>query len=118
MASAFATSEESIEEELVDMIRRGTLDARIDLQERVLLAKRTDARGKVLEEALETAKDYERTAHLRIMRMEILNAGLDVKAPKGQGMGGGMAQGYGNMGDVFMGPSGPQGKALRSGMRF
>lgn len=122
MASSFATSEESIEEELVDMIHRGTLEARIDLQERVLLAKRTDARGKVLEEALEMAKGYERTAHLRIMRMEILNAGLDVKAPKGQGMGmaSGMRPEYGNLGDVFMGPSGPQGakSGLRSGTRF
>ncbi|KAA6415329.1 MAG: COP9 signalosome complex subunit 1 [Lasallia pustulata] len=119
IASAFATSEESIEGELVDMINRGTLEARIDLQERVLLAKQTDARGKVLDEALEMAKDYERTAHLRIMRMEILNAGLDVKAPKGQGLGSGIGQGYGNMGDVFMGPSGPQGRSgLRSGMRF
>lgn len=119
MASAFATSEESIEEELVDMIHRGTLEAKIDLQERVLLAKRTDARSKVLEEALEMAKDYERTAHLRTMRMEILNAGLDVKTPKGQGTGSGMGQGYGNMGDVFLGSSGPPGKSgLRSGMRF
>lgn len=122
MASAFAASEEGIEEELVDMIHRGTLEARIDLQERVLLAKRTDARGKVLEEALEMAKGYERTAHLRIMRMEILNAGLDVKAPKGQGTGmaSGMRQEYGNMGDIFMGPSGVQGgkSGLRSGTRF
>ena len=35
MAKAFATNEEAIEEELVGMIERGTLEARIDTQSRV-----------------------------------------------------------------------------------
>jgi COP9 signalosome complex subunit 1 len=37
MASAFVTDEESIESELVEMIQRGILDARIDTQNKVLL---------------------------------------------------------------------------------
>lgn len=85
LSLAFNTDEQTIEYELTGMIKRGNLDARIDLVDRVLLAKTVDQRRQVHEEAISMAKNYERTAHLRILRMEIMNAGLEVKAPKGQG---------------------------------
>lgn len=111
MASAFGTSEHSIEDELVDMIERGNLEARIDTQDKVLTAKKTNARTAVHSDALDMAKRYEKTAHMRLLRMNIINAGLEVKAPKNQ------ASTYG---DVQMGHGGgmsmPLGKSgLRSG---
>lgn len=78
LASAFDTHEHTIEQELTSMIKRKHLDARIDLVDRVLLSKTANARSDVHEKALRMAKDYERTAHLRILRMEMLNAGLEV----------------------------------------
>ena len=85
LAAAFNTDEPTIEIELTQMIKRGNLDARLDLVDRVLLAKKVDYRGEVHAEALATAEEYERTAHLRLLRIGILNAGLEVKAQKGQG---------------------------------
>ncbi|KAL8756813.1 MAG: hypothetical protein Q9199_002668 [Rusavskia elegans] len=78
LASAFDTDEHTIEQELTSMIKRKHLDARIDLVDRVLLSRTANARSDVHENALKMAKDYERTAHLRILRIEMLNAGLEV----------------------------------------
>ncbi|KAL9043169.1 MAG: hypothetical protein Q9180_000049 [Flavoplaca navasiana] len=78
LASAFDTDEHTIEQELTSMIKRKHLDARIDLVDRVLLSRTANVRSDLHENALRTAKEYERTAHLRILRMEMLNAGLEV----------------------------------------
>lgn len=88
LAAAFNTDETTIEFELTQMIKRGNLDARLDLVDRVLLATKVDNRSQVHAEALATAEEYERTAHLRLLRMGILSAGLEVKAPKGVGSAG------------------------------
>lgn len=85
LAAAFNVDEATIQLELAQMIKHGNLDARIDLVDRVLLARKVDKRNQVHVEALRTAEEYERTAHLRLLRMEILNAGLEVKGSKGQG---------------------------------
>ena len=125
LATAFNTDETTIERTLVDMIGNGTLDARIDLQERVLLAKRVDDRREVHEGALAMAKEYERTLQLRLLRMEIINAGLEVKPPAGKDVmsmssltnprGGPSSM----VGDVFMGMDAKgKGTNLRSGGIF
>lgn len=125
LATAFNTDEPSIELELTQMIKRGHLDARIDLVDRVLLARKADGRSAVHAQALATAKEYERTAHLRILRMAVLNAGLEVKATKqpretdrfamsGQ-QEGGFFSGNG-MGDL-MGTDAQGRSGLRSGLR-
>ena len=82
LATAFNTNEEKIEHELNTLIKRGTLDGRIDLVDRVLLANTVDERIKVHEEALSMAKTYENTAHLRLLRIQTLNSKLQVKGPK------------------------------------
>ena len=85
LATAFNTDESTIELELTQMIKRNNLDARLDLVDRVLLARIVDLRSEVSAEALATAEEYERTAHLRLLRMGILNANLEVRAHKGLG---------------------------------
>ena len=84
LAKAFSTDEETIERTLVEMIGNGSLDARIDLKYRLLVARQVDERSELHRDALEMAEDYERTAHLRLLRMETINAGLEVKAPMSQ----------------------------------
>ncbi|KAH0537402.1 hypothetical protein FGG08_005801 [Glutinoglossum americanum] len=85
MASAFVTNEESMESELVEMIQRGILDARIDTQNKLLTStpQTHRLRTSVHTSALLSAKNYEQTARLRLMRMNIVSAGLEVRAPKG-----------------------------------
>ncbi|KAL8724174.1 MAG: hypothetical protein Q9166_008100 [cf. Caloplaca sp. 2 TL-2023] len=121
LASAFDTDEQTIEQELTSMIKRKHLDARIDLVDRVLLAKTVNTRSKVHENACKMAKDYERTAYLRILRMEMLNAGLEV-AEKGKSGG---TTTFDNVGtDLFHGGTSTShwvdediGRSLRSGLR-
>ena len=85
LAEAFNTDETSIEFELVQLIKNGTLDARIDLIEQTLLANTVDPRSQVRADALAAAKKYEHTLQVRIMRMAMLNAGLEVRGPKDKG---------------------------------
>ena len=115
LAEAFNTDETTIEIELTQMIKRGDLDARVDLVDRVLLARKVDERAEVHGRALQTAKDYERTAHLRILRMAIVNAGLEVKPPKDKMGMGGSSQGEGLFGGNTAGDlMGGGGRQMRS----
>ena len=117
LAQAFNTDEGTIEVELTQLIKAGDLEARLDLVDRKLLAKQNNARAEVLNKALAEAKEYERTLHLRLLRMAILNAGLEVKSAKekgglggGGGFGGQDGGGY-NGADLLSG----DGRTLRSG---
>ncbi|KAL7268072.1 hypothetical protein RUND412_009315 [Rhizina undulata] len=84
MAEAFKTSEEQLQKELVEMIQKGLLQARIDTKNRLLVAKETNLRTVVHRDTLAMAQDYERTARMRLLRMNIIRAGLEVKGPKVQ----------------------------------
>ncbi|EOD43046.1 hypothetical protein GTA08_BOTSDO10042 [Neofusicoccum parvum] len=103
MAKAFATpSDVSIEDELTEMIHRGVLDARLDLVDKVILSSTwlpqrkennlssqllvspaTNPRTQIHANALKMAQDYEHTLRLRLVRLNMMNEGLYVKAPKG-----------------------------------
>jgi COP9 signalosome complex subunit 1 len=118
MGSVFASKSKPIEQELSEMISSGKLDARLDLQRRVLVAQETNPRAVVHEEAQEMARKYARTARLRLLRMNASYVGVEVKAPARQGMmrgdsapeGGyvdeGGSVGTSLAGDVFMGNGG------------
>lgn len=93
MSQTFA-SPQPIEEELVDMIKAGTLKARIDLEKRVLVSEERNLRLEVHQEAQAALKAFTREAHLRLLRMNAINAGLEVKAPSKQiGTNSGMGAG-------------------------
>lgn len=68
-------------QELIKLIENGTLDARIDLEKGLLVSKHTDLRTDVIKEALESVEEYVNEAHLRLIRTNIINAGLEVRAP-------------------------------------
>ncbi|KAF2110141.1 COP9 signalosome-like protein complex subunit 1 [Lophiotrema nucula] len=87
MATKFQLTGEygSIEEELEDMINSRILDARIDLVDRLLISPPTNPRYSVHADALHMAEDYDHTLRLRLTRLNLLSAGLEVRAEKGQG---------------------------------
>ena len=100
MSATFAAAAQkdgrNIQEEIVEMIEQGTLDAKIDLERRVLLAKEADVRADVHREAQETVQAFTREAHLRLLRMNVINAGLEVKGQLKQQSGtGGATGGFG-----------------------
>ncbi|MCJ1307834.1 hypothetical protein MMC25_001482 [Agyrium rufum] len=92
LAKAFHASETQIEYELVEMIKARKLNAKLDLEDRLLIANTKDPREVVHDDALKMAKGYQKMAQMRILRMEILAAGLEVKSPKEQGKGGAMGE--------------------------
>ncbi|RDW83225.1 COP9 signalosome-like protein complex subunit 1 [Coleophoma crateriformis] len=78
----FAAPGKSIEKELVQMIARKELDARIDTQNRVVTAVPSDARARLQASTLAVAREYERELRRRILHMNIAEADLEVKNPK------------------------------------
>ena len=86
MSSKFpAAGSVSIEEELEHMINDKTLEARIDLVDRLLISPPTNPRYEVHTDALKMAETYDHTLRLRLTRLNMQVAGLEIKAEKGAG---------------------------------
>ncbi|KAB8077864.1 26S proteasome subunit RPN7-domain-containing protein [Aspergillus leporis] len=66
-------------QELIGLIQDGTLDARVDLEKMVLVSNQTDLRTEVQEATLESLSSYVKEAHLRLLRTNIIRAGLEVR---------------------------------------
>ncbi|KAF5678257.1 cop9 signalosome complex subunit 1 [Fusarium heterosporum] len=75
---AFAPEGGSVEKELVSMIQEGTLKARLDAKNKLLIAVQPNPRFDMQKQALEVAREYEREAKERLRRMNIIAAGLEV----------------------------------------
>lgn len=71
----------SFRDELVSLIAEGRLNARIDLEQGVLVAKETNMRAHVQKEALDTVDAFVREARLKLLRLNVINGGLEVRAP-------------------------------------
>lgn len=88
-----ATSATAMENELISLIEAGVLNAKIDLENRVLVAREDDERAQTHEQALKMVDGFIREARLKIMRIAAVNAGLEVKPLPGKkgwaGAGGG-----------------------------
>ena len=79
----------SFVKELIRLIEDGTLDGRIDLEKMVLVSNQIDLRTEVQAAALESLESYTREAHLRLLRTNIIRAGLEVRPPADQNAGAG-----------------------------
>jgi len=100
MAEAFNVNVERMEAELLEIIRSKDLDARLDVVDMLLVANRKDERHTLQEKALDVAREHEKNLRLRLYRINMLQAGLEVKGQKksqndafdqqGQGMGQGL----------------------------
>ncbi|KAK1768481.1 26S proteasome subunit RPN7-domain-containing protein [Phialemonium atrogriseum] len=82
MNEAFAAPGQSIEMELVDMIRSGTLQARYNAIDKLVTTVSADARLALQLKALATAKSYQREAVESIRRMSLVAADLEVKGQR------------------------------------
>jgi COP9 signalosome complex subunit 1 len=97
MASKFPTPGFAIEAELEEMINSGILDARIDLVDRLLISPPTNPRHDVHADALAMAESYDHTLRLRLTRLNMLAAGMEIKPDRSSGekMSSGMGDGLG-----------------------
>ncbi|KAI0014195.1 26S proteasome subunit RPN7-domain-containing protein [Xylariaceae sp. FL0662B] len=80
--AAFAKPGESLEAELITMIRSGVLKARINTIDKLLVSVSTNPRVAMQTTALKAAKNYEKEALERIRRMSLAAADLEVKGTR------------------------------------
>lgn len=79
----------TLRDELISMIRSGALNARIDLENNVLIAYEEDARGVMQRKVLDTVDKAIKDAQVKLIRMNAINGSLVVKPEvKNQGKGG------------------------------
>ncbi|KAK1138921.1 hypothetical protein N8T08_001661 [Aspergillus melleus] len=98
-------------QELIRLIQDGTLDKRIDLEKMVLVSNEVDKRTEVQEAILNNLSEFTREAHIRLLRTEIIRAGLEVRStddqsktgPHGHGQGGKGAKGGAGFLEFFHG---------------
>jgi len=87
------TSVETMEQELEEMISSGLLNARIDTVDQLLVAPPKDTRAEAHRDVLETAREVEHQLRLKLHKINMFHANLELlnpKAAKGlkSGMGG------------------------------
>ncbi|KAF9949740.1 COP9 signalosome complex subunit 1 [Modicella reniformis] len=81
MAKSFSTTVPDLEKELVSLIIGGQIEARIDSQQKILWAKQTNKRSAIFDRSTTMGQDYEREAKGLVLRIQMINHGLIVKAP-------------------------------------
>jgi len=79
MAESFNTNVSNLENELMKLILDGSIKARIDSHNKVLLAQEVDHRSQTFEKAVEMAELYNKRARAIVLRSAILKAGISVK---------------------------------------
>jgi len=80
MAEAFNTSVTALEDELMQLILDGQIQARIDSHSRVLFAKDADQRSCTFEKSLSLGEEFKRRTRLMILRAAILRNQIHVKS--------------------------------------
>ncbi|KAK3723622.1 hypothetical protein LTR37_001503 [Vermiconidia calcicola] len=86
LASTFpptSSSPYAMENEILSMIQSGMLDARIDVVNGVLIAPQKETRSATHAQAKAAAEEVERTLLLRLHKVNVSLAGLEVPKPKG-----------------------------------
>ncbi|KAM7302840.1 COP9 signalosome complex subunit 1 [Ixodes scapularis] len=79
MASAFNTTVAALEDELMQLILDGQIQARIDSHNKILYAKDIDQRSTTFERALSMGKDYKRRTAALVLRSAMLKNQIHVK---------------------------------------
>lgn len=69
-------------QELVGLIQDGVLNARIDMEKGLLVSNQTDVRAELQRTTLESLREFNQEAHLRILAAGFIQAGLEVKEEK------------------------------------
>ncbi|XP_074647226.1 COP9 signalosome complex subunit 1-like isoform X2 [Tubulanus polymorphus] len=85
MASAFNTTVTALEDELMQLILDGQINARIDSHNKILFAKDIDQRSSTFERSFAMGKDYQRRTKALILRSAMLRNQIHVKCPPRDG---------------------------------
>lgn len=79
MADAFNRTVPALENELMQLILDGQIQARIDSHNKILYAKDADQRSSTFEKAINIGKEYQRRTRMLILRAAMLKAHIHVK---------------------------------------
>ncbi|XP_046993044.1 COP9 signalosome complex subunit 1 isoform X1 [Schistocerca americana] len=97
MAAAFNTTVLALEDELMQLILDGQIQARIDSHNKILYAKEIDQRSTTFEKSLAVGREYQRRTRMLILRAAMLKHQIHVKSPQRETtQGGEMAVAPGN----------------------
>jgi COP9 signalosome complex subunit 1 len=81
MAESFNTTVPALENELMQLILEGQIQARIDSHNKILYAKNIDQRSVTFERSLRMGEEYERRTKLMMLRAAIVRVQIQVKNP-------------------------------------
>lgn len=84
MALAFNTNTNSLEEELINLILEGQIQARIDSQNKILYAKDVEQRSFTFEKSIEMGKEYQKRTKAIVLRSLIMKYNIIVKSQNQQ----------------------------------
>ncbi|GJJ14718.1 hypothetical protein Clacol_008985 [Clathrus columnatus] len=82
MGEAFGMTVEEMEKHLVRLIQAGDIKARIDSQNKILLARGQDPRTAMFIKAIQTGVGIQESNRKLLLRMKLMQADLVVKSPK------------------------------------
>ncbi|EFA00464.1 COP9 signalosome complex subunit 1 [Tribolium castaneum] len=82
MAIAFNRTVPALEDELMQLILDGQIQARIDSHNKILFAKDVDQRSTTFERSLLMGKEYQRRTRMLILRAAVLKSKIHVKSPQ------------------------------------
>ncbi|CAG7725017.1 unnamed protein product [Allacma fusca] len=82
MADSFNTTVSALENELMQLILDGQIQARIDSHNKILFSKNVDQRSVTFEKSLRMGEEYERKTKLMILRAAMIRAQIQVKNPQ------------------------------------
>ncbi|CAL1709729.1 unnamed protein product [Somion occarium] len=84
MSQAFGWTPEFLEQQVVHLIQKGEIHARVDRQNRILKAKVVDQRAELFSRAVKSGADIQSTNRKLLLRMRLQQSDLIVKPPKNQ----------------------------------
>lgn len=79
MAQTFNRSVQALENEIMQLILEGLIQARIDSHNKILFAKEADQRSSTFEKAVNVGKEYQRRLKMLILRAAMLKNHIHVK---------------------------------------
>jgi COP9 signalosome complex subunit 1 len=85
MSAAFGWTIEEVEYHVVNLIQSGDIQGRVDSQNKILQAKKTDYRAELFARAMKAGREMQAANRKLLLRMRLQQAELIIKQPKGSG---------------------------------
>ncbi|PPQ85556.1 hypothetical protein CVT25_006726 [Psilocybe cyanescens] len=88
MSAAFGWTVEEVEYHVVNLIQAGDIQGRVDSQNKILKAKKTDYRDELFARTIKAGAEMQAANRKLLLRMRLQQADLIVKPPKGNNQSG------------------------------